>query len=90
MDRWLQVAGSCLLVFAPIGFAAVIFAVSFARSTAPDHAFGANIAGALLGGLAEYASMLLGFQYLILLALGFYVVAIACRLPEPQPEPARP
>ena len=48
--RW---AASCLLVFAPILFAGVIFAVSFARTDEPDRAFGANIAGAMLGGLAE-------------------------------------
>jgi SAM-dependent methyltransferase len=83
MSRAVQVLGSCLLVFAPIGFAAVIFAVSFARSAAPDQAFGANVAGALLGGLAEYTSMVLGFQYLILVALAFYLLAIALRLPAP-------
>jgi hypothetical protein len=29
----------------------------------------------MLGGLAEYGSMLLGFQYLVLVALGFYVLS---------------
>jgi SAM-dependent methyltransferase len=75
MDRAVQVAGSCLLVFAPIFFAGVIFAVSFARSPDPGRAFGANIAGAMLGGLAEYASMVLGFQYLVLVALGLYALS---------------
>jgi hypothetical protein len=70
-----QVAGSCLLVFAPILFAGVIFAVSFSRSEDPGSAFGANIAGAMLGGLAEYASMLVGFQSLVLVAMGFYVLS---------------
>jgi len=72
MPRLVQVVGSCLLVFAPILFAGVIFAVSFARVSQPDRSFGYNIAGAMLGGLAEYTSMLLGFQYLVLVALGFY------------------
>jgi SAM-dependent methyltransferase len=75
MERGPQVAGSCLLVFAPIFFAGVIFAVSFGRTADPGRAFGANIAGAMLGGLAEYASMLLGFQYLVLVAVGFYVLS---------------
>ena len=39
---------------------------------APERAFGANIAGAILGGLAEYTSMLLGFQDLLLVAVAFY------------------
>ena len=68
----LQAAGSCLLVFAPILFAAVIFAISFSRTQEADRAFGFNIGGAVLGGLAEYSSMLLGFRYLLLVALGFY------------------
>src|SRR5262249_25274061 len=75
LERTVQVASSCLLVFAPILFAGVIFAVSFGRCQEPDRAFGANIAGAMLGGLAEYSSMLLGFQYLVLLATGFYVLS---------------
>ena len=77
LDRWLQVFGSCLLIFLPILFAGVIFAVSFDRAAEPDRAFGANIAGAVLGGLAEYCSMLLGFQYIALVAMAFYAVS-AC------------
>jgi len=75
MNRSIQVLGSCLLVFAPILFAAVIFAASFKRTMEPDRAFGVNIAGALLGGLAEYSSMLLGFQYLVLVAILFYALS---------------
>jgi len=75
MNRSLQVLGSCLLVFAPILFAAVIFAASFKRTMEPDRAFGVNIAGALLGGLAEYSSMLVGFQYLVLVAILFYALS---------------
>ncbi len=75
MNRILQIGGACLLVFIPIWFAGVIFAVSFDRSEDSDRAFGANIAGAMFGGLAEYSSMLLGFQYLVLVALGFYLLS---------------
>ncbi|MEP6743516.1 MAG: hypothetical protein ABJB61_13540 [bacterium] len=72
MQRSIQVIGSCLLVFAPILFAGVIFAVSFKRTAHPDRAFGINIAGTMVGGLAEYSSMLLGFQYVVLVAILFY------------------
>jgi hypothetical protein len=75
MGPLMRVAGSCLLVSVPIFFAGVIFAVSFERSTAPDRAFGANIAGAMLGGLAEYTSMLLGFQYLVVVAIALYFLS---------------
>ena len=37
----------------------------------------AGVAGALVGGLAENASMLLGFRYLILVAVGFYLLSSA-------------
>ncbi len=72
INRGIQVLGSCLLVFAPILFAGVIFAASFKRTVEPDHAFGINIAGAMMGGLAEYSSMLLGFQYVVLVSILFY------------------
>jgi spermidine synthase len=70
-----QIVGSCLLTFAPIAFAGVIFAASFARSAAPDRVFAANVAGALVGGLVENASMLLGFRWLLLVAGGFYLLS---------------
>jgi len=72
-----QIVASCALVFAPILFAGVIFPTTFARSTRPDRYFAANVIGALVGGLAENASMLLGFQYLLLVAGGFYALS-AC------------
>ena len=75
MNRSIQIIGSCLLVFAPILFAGIIFADSFRRTVNPDRAFGINIAGAIVGGLAEYSSMLLGFQYVALIAIVFYVLS---------------
>jgi SAM-dependent methyltransferase len=77
MDRAAQIAGSSLLAFVPILFAGVIFAVSFSRVIEPDKAFGANIAGAMFGGLAEYSSMLLGFQYLLFVAVALYALSLA-------------
>lgn len=75
MTPSVQVIGSCLLGFAPILFAAVIFAGVFKRTVEPDRALGINIAGAMVGGLAEYSSMLLGFQYLVLVAILFYALS---------------
>jgi spermidine synthase len=75
MSRSVQVLGSCLLVFTPIFFAGIIFAGSFRRSAQADTAFGMNVAGAMMGGLAEYSSMALGFKYVVLIALLFYIVS---------------
>jgi len=74
--RVVQVTGSCFLVFAPIFFAAVIFAGAFRRTAKPDRALGINIAGAMVGGLAEYSSMLLGFQYLVVVAIVFFAISV--------------
>ena len=76
MDRTAQIVAASVLAFTPIFFAGVVFAVSFTRAVEPDRAFGANIAGAMFGGLAEYSSMLLGFQYLLFVAVALYIISI--------------
>ncbi|MCZ2342144.1 MAG: hypothetical protein LC104_10175 [Bacteroidales bacterium] len=75
LDPMIQVSLACALVFSPILFAGVIFPTTFARTPYPDRFFGANVAGALVGGLAENASILLGFQYLLCVACGFYALS---------------
>jgi len=77
--RPLQILGSCTLAFAPVFFAGVVFAMSFSRAADAGRAFGMNVAGAMAGGLSEYSSMLLGFQYVILVALAFYGCAAISR-----------
>ena len=72
-----QIAGACALAFAPIAFAGVIFATTFRRTSQPDRLIGANVAGALVGGLAENTSVILGFQYLLCVAVGFYLLSAA-------------
>ena len=66
----------CLIALGPMFFAGVVFARSFRDSPNPDIAFGSNIAGSVVGGLAEALSMLLGFQHLLLVALLFYMLSI--------------
>ena len=69
-------AAPCILALGPMFFAGVIFAGSFRDARNPDLAFGSNIAGSVLGGLAELFSMLLGFQHLLLLAMLFYLLSV--------------
>jgi len=76
---WKYVA-PCLLTMIPVFFAGVIFAVSFRASQRPDRDFGANIAGAVVGGLAEYASMACGFRYLLVIAIVFYALSSVFRI----------
>jgi hypothetical protein len=56
-------------------FAGIIFATAFRDSEAPDIAFGSNIGGAILGGLSENLSLLIGFNNLLVLALLFYGIS---------------
>jgi SAM-dependent methyltransferase len=66
----------CGLALGPMFFAGVIFARSFRDSSRPDHAFGSNIAGSVVGGLSEPLSMLVGFRHLLLLAMVYYLLSI--------------
>jgi hypothetical protein len=75
LNPTLQIVAVCALVFTPVAFAGVIFATTFRRTTQPDRVFGANIAGALVGGLSENASVVLGFRLLLCVAVGFYALS---------------
>ena len=46
-----------------------------ATAAQPDVDFGSNIAGAMLGGLTESLSLMVGFNYLLVVALTFYVLS---------------
>ncbi len=70
---------SCLVAFLPIAFAGVIFATTFRDSQHPDRDFGSNVGGAILGGLTENVSSVLGFNLLLVVALGFYALSAALR-----------
>lgn len=89
LGRTAQMAGACALAFAPVAFAGVVFAGSFGRARNPDRVFGSNVAGALAGGLAENASLVVGFHYLVLVAAGFYLLSGLWGGNDTAPEPER-
>jgi hypothetical protein len=60
------------------------------RVDRPDRAFGFNVAGAMAGGLAENASMILGFQYLVALAALFYLLSMLSGRRASGPESQQP
>jgi len=74
-----RIAASCLVVFLPVFFAGVIFAAVFRDSRQPDVDFGSNVAGIVLGGLSEQLSLVLGFNYLLLVAAAYYLLSLALR-----------
>jgi len=74
-----KIIASCVVIFVPIFFAGIVFAMSFRQSTQPNVDFGSNIAGSMLGGLAESLSLMIGFNYLLAVALLFYVLSAVLR-----------
>jgi hypothetical protein len=74
-----RVIASCLVVFVPVFFAGVIFAALFRASRQPDVDLGSNVAGIILGGLSEQLSLVLGFNHLLLVAAGYYLLTLALR-----------
>jgi hypothetical protein len=66
-------------VFSPIFCAGLLFGSSIKRSADVTVDYGANLLGAMVGGVAEYLSLLMGFQFLLLLVAAFYVAALATR-----------
>jgi hypothetical protein len=67
------------LAFAPIFCANLIFAARFADTSGSTAAFGANLLGALLGGTLEYASLIVGYRALLILAAVLYLVAFVLK-----------
>jgi hypothetical protein len=66
-----------LLVFSPVFCAGLLFSSSFKDSTSTADDFGANLLGAMVGGVGEYLSLLAGYQFLLILVAGCYLLALA-------------
>jgi SAM-dependent methyltransferase len=73
-----------VLAFLPIFFANLVFARRFAETEDATSAFGANLLGAMLGGCLEYASLIIGYQALLIIAGLLYAGAFAL-LPRSRP-----
>ena len=63
------------LAFAPVYLANLIFAERFRSVGDSTVAFGANLLGAMIGGVVEYLSLLIGYRSLLLVAAGVYALA---------------
>ena len=70
--------GSLLAValgFTPIFIANLVFAERFRNVEESNVAFGANLLGAMVGGLLEYVALMTGYQALLLLVAALYGAA---------------
>jgi SAM-dependent methyltransferase len=74
-----KAVASCAVVYLPVFFAGVIFATAFRSSRQPEIDFGSNIGGIILGGLSEYLSLVVGFNHLLWIAIGYYLLSAVLR-----------
>jgi SAM-dependent methyltransferase len=75
LSGWQEVVISCTVVFVPIFFAGIIFGTLFRDSTQPDVDFGSNVAGAIFGGICESLALVVGFNYLLVIAAVCYLLS---------------
>ncbi len=64
------------VAFLPVLLANLVFAGSFKLTgRVADIAFASNLIGAMVGGMLEYTSLLLGYRNLLLFVMAFYVLS---------------
>jgi hypothetical protein len=74
------------LAFAPVFVANLVFAQRFRDVGSSAVAFGANLLGAMLGGVLEYIALLTGYRFLLVVVAALYLLAYVSwrgRRPEP-------
>jgi len=64
----------------PIFLAAILFGVTFKVTRLGSAALASNLLGAVLGGTAEYLSLVYGIRSLALLSMGMYGAGLICWL----------
>ena len=74
-----RLAAAVTLAFFPIFVANLVFASRFRDTERSTAAFGANLLGAMVGGLLEYVSLLTGYRSLLVLVAGLYGLAFLLR-----------
>jgi hypothetical protein len=74
-----RLVAAVTLAFFPIFMANLVFASRFRDTERSTAAFGANLLGAMVGGLLEYLSLLTGYRSLLLLVAALYGLAFVLR-----------
>ena len=72
----LRYASASIVAFLPVFLANLVFAGSF-KGTGPraDVAFASNLIGIMVGGMLEYASLLIGYRQLLVIVIAFYLLS---------------
>jgi SAM-dependent methyltransferase len=66
------------LMFSPILCAGLLFGSAIKQSTSLARDYGTNLLGAMVGGVAEYLSLVTGFSFLLGIVAVFYIAAVLC------------
>jgi hypothetical protein len=64
-----------VIAFAPIFLANMVFAQRFRGTGDSGTAFGANLLGAMVGGVLEYAALIVGYRWLLVFVAVLYGLA---------------
>ena len=75
LDAGPRFAAATLLAFSPIFLANLVFAQRFKDVGSSTIAFGANLLGAMLGGVLEYSALLVGYNALLIVTGVLYGLA---------------
>ncbi|MCW2921497.1 MAG: Spermine synthase [Thermoleophilia bacterium] len=79
LEYWPRFAVAALVAFAPIFVANLIFADRFRDTASSTTAFGANLLGAMVGGVLEYGALLVGYRALLIAVAVLYLAAFLAR-----------
>jgi hypothetical protein len=71
----LRFLAATALAFAPVFIANLVFAQRFQNVGSSTTAFGANLLGAMVGGVLEYLSLITGFRFLLVVVAVLYGLA---------------
>ena len=75
LDPVPRFAAAIALAFVPVSLANLIFSQRFRDVGASTVAFGANLLGAMLGGVLEYGAIVVGYRSLLILVAALYGLA---------------
>jgi SAM-dependent methyltransferase len=81
-NRALESLFYAVLEFSPIVCAGLLFGSAIKRSTSVARDYGTNLLGAMVGGAAEYASLVTGFRVLLFIIAACYIGAVLARRAE--------
>ncbi|HMK91751.1 MAG TPA: spermidine synthase [Thermoleophilia bacterium] len=76
---WPRLGAAVGIAFAPVFLANLVFAQRFRDVGSSTVAFGANLLGAMVGGVLEYLALVTGYRALLLVVVVLYALAFATR-----------